>query len=74
MISKKHHKRTLYSLDRKIGFYLLAAGIALFALSFLIQFFFLRGTNFKQEYRKAQYQDCIEKGNSESACINKYPQ
>jgi hypothetical protein len=43
-------------------------------LSFLIQFFFLRGTNFKQEYQKAQYQDCIEKGNSESACTKKYPQ
>jgi hypothetical protein len=43
-------------------------------LSFLIQFFFLRGTNFKQEYQKAQYQDCIEKGNSEPACAKKYPQ
>ena len=74
MISKKQHKRTLYSLDRRIGFYLLAVGIFLFAMSFLIQFFFIRGTNFKQEYRKAQFEDCVQKGNTNSSCSKKFPQ
>ena len=74
MISKKQPKRTLYSLDRKVGFYLLAAGVFLFVISFLIQFFFLRGTNFNQQYKKVQYQDCMQKGNTELTCQSKYPQ
>ena len=73
MISKKRTKKTLYSLDRRLGFYLLAAGIVLFAVSLVLQLVFIRGTNFKQEYRKIQNEDCIQKGNTQSVCSSKYP-
>jgi hypothetical protein len=73
MISKKHNKRTLYSFDRRLGFYLLAAGIAMFLISLLVQTVFIRGTNFKQQYRQLENKDCIQKGNSESLCNKRYP-
>jgi hypothetical protein len=73
MISKKHSKRSLYSVDRSIGFKFLIAGIGFFALSLVIQIAFINGTGFKEQYRQKQHQQCLDNGNSESLCNSKFP-
>jgi len=66
-------KRSTTSAHRKYSFGLFIMGVSLILISFLIQLIFIRGTNFKQEYQKRQYRQCL-KLNSKDTCNTKYPQ
>jgi uncharacterized membrane protein len=58
MISKNH--------TTTLAKRLLATGLSLLAVSFFIQIVFIRNTNFKQQHKARQYQQCLERNTSET--------
>ena len=70
---KHNHFSRLQENDRKIGLVLLVSGLILLLISLVINFVFIRGTNFKTEYRNRQHENCLEKNKSLTTCDSDYP-
>lgn len=65
-------KKPDYEKTTKIANRLMIAGAILLTIAGFISLTFIRPTNFKQQYKDKQYQQCIEQNNSEETCHQNY--
>lgn len=65
-MSKKLTKK--YSKTSKLASRLLVAGLVLILISMVINYIYIRPTNFKQQFKQKQYEECIANGNATDIC------
>lgn len=58
--------------SKKVGIGLLIAGCACLIISLSINIIFIKSTDFKSQFRKKQYEQCIY-NNEPSVCNKKFP-
>lgn len=69
--NKHKHFKKLHKTDRAIGLSLLVLGGILLIISLIINLVFIRGTDFRREYRLRQHQDCLQ-NNSVAKCDKEF--
>lgn len=57
-----------YTKTSKLANRLLVAGLVLVLISMVINYIYIRPTNFKQQFKQKQYEECLANGNAISIC------
>ena len=65
-MSKKSANK--YAKTNRLANRLLVTGLVLVLISMIINYIYIRPTNFKQQFKQKQYEQCISRGNSLDFC------